>query len=233
MLSALAIPVARITMAPIGSLLNYLVSKILQKSLLRIIQTSIWSGSGFEHLDPHLGEGPVIFTIWHEYLTVAPAFLLLISGRATRNPLAMCALVSLHKDGQMAGRIAREFGVLPVAGSTSRGGSHALKRLFKLIRLLKLSLLITPDGPRGPRRASSQNLPIRLLCDVPILPIALTVRDPIRASSWDRMLLPALYRTGLLSCMMPLTLDPYLRTELKSIVSRRLNTAVKFTDCAI
>src|ERR1700743_2759988 len=99
--------------------------KLLKYFLLRTLQFNLWCGVGFDHLDPYVGENPAVVAMWHEYLTMAPMYLPLIVRRRERNPITMCALVSLHNDGKIAGQIANELGVTPVEGSTTRGGPKA------------------------------------------------------------------------------------------------------------
>jgi lysophospholipid acyltransferase (LPLAT)-like uncharacterized protein len=211
--------------APLTKLAFDLIPKVLQYLLLEVSRATLWCGIGFEHLDPYVGENPVVITFWHEYLAVTPAFLPLITKRRERSPMSMCALVSLHKDGQMAGRVANEFGVIPVAGSTTRGGPSALRRLSQLTKHLKFSVLITPDGPRGPRRTSEHGLPIGLLSDLPILPAAVASSKAVRLSSWDNMMLPSLSNNGVTVCDTAMMFNPFCKGETKAMVVIRLNGA--------
>jgi lysophospholipid acyltransferase (LPLAT)-like uncharacterized protein len=217
-------------MAPLAKFVSNLIPKVLRFLLLEIPWGVLWCGVGFEHLDPYVGENPAVITLWHEYLVVSPAFLPLISNRRGRNPMSMCALVSLHKDGQMAARVANEFGVIPVAGSTTRGGSSALRRLSQLTKHLKFSALITPDGPRGPRRTSEQGLPTGLLCDLPILPAAVASQKAVRLSSWDNTMLPSLLNTAVASCATAMMFNPFCKGETKAMVLIRLNGTASGTE---
>ncbi len=209
--------------ASLTSLASNLIPKLLQSLLLKVSRSTLWCGVGFEHLDPYVGENPVVITLWHEYLAVTPAFLPLIAKRRGRNSMSMCALVSLHKDGQMAGRVANKFGVIPVAGSTTRGGLSALRKLSQLTKHLKLSVLITPDGPRGPRRTSEHGLPISLLSDLPILPASAASQKAVRLSSWDNMMLPSPLNTGVALYTTAMMFTPFCKGETKAMVVIRLN----------
>jgi lysophospholipid acyltransferase (LPLAT)-like uncharacterized protein len=200
------------------------IPKLLKYLILEMARFSLWCGVGFEHLDPHVGENPVVITLWHEHLAVAPMCLPLIARRRERNSISMCALVSLHKDGQIAGRVAAELGVTPVAGSTTRGGSRALRRLSQLTKKFKISVLITPDGPRGPRRTSKLGLPVSLLSDLPVLPAALVSRRAVRLSSWDNMMLPSLSNTGVASYGTAMMFSPFCIGETRVMVAFRLNS---------
>ncbi len=82
-----------------------------------------------------------IYPIWHDSLA-APIF----SGRQP----SMVALVGAHSDGSYVSTILRSVGIGSVRGSSSRGGSKALRQL--LADTENKHIVLTPDGPRGPRR---------------------------------------------------------------------------------
>jgi lysophospholipid acyltransferase (LPLAT)-like uncharacterized protein len=82
-----------------------------------------------------------VYPIWHDSMA-APIF----SGRQP----SMVALVGAHSDGSYVSTILRSVGIGSVRGSSSRGGSQALRQL--LADTEGKHIVLTPDGPRGPRR---------------------------------------------------------------------------------
>src|SRR5262249_58573630 len=58
-------------------------------------------------------------------------------------------LISAHRDGRIIAGAMTYFGIETIAGSTSRGGSSALREMLKRLREGGC-IGITPDGPRGP-----------------------------------------------------------------------------------
>src|SRR5262249_41864178 len=80
-----------------------------------------------------------IYAIWHE----AILFPARSRGKAQ-------ILVSRHRDGELIARVCHHLGVATVRGSTRRGGAQALLQLIKITG--RSHLLVTPDGPQGPRR---------------------------------------------------------------------------------
>lgn len=77
-------------------------------------------------------------------------------GRQLMLPLAYRGkeahiLISQHRDGELIHRIVSRFGFRSVRGSTTRGGASALRQLIRLGRS-GADLVVTPDGPRGPRQ---------------------------------------------------------------------------------
>jgi lysophospholipid acyltransferase (LPLAT)-like uncharacterized protein len=98
-------------------------------------------------------------------------------------------LISQHRDGQLLARTVGHFGLKTVTGSSTRGGSAALRGLLRVLKSGD-SVGITPDGPRGPRmRASDGIVNMARLAGVPIIPAAYAVRRRRVLSSWDRFLL--------------------------------------------
>src|SRR5438093_1235620 len=59
-------------------------------------------------------------------------------------------LISQHADGDLIARTAEHLGIDTVRGSTTRGGMQAIRELLQISR--RTHLVITPDGPKGPRR---------------------------------------------------------------------------------
>ncbi len=111
-------------------------------------------------------EGPCILAIWHGRLFLVP---LLKHG-----PKPLIALISSHRDGQLISKAAATYGVETAMGSTTRGGMRAARELIRFARAGH-SLLMTPDGPRGPRMQASEGiLDLARLTGLPILPVSLS-----------------------------------------------------------
>jgi lysophospholipid acyltransferase (LPLAT)-like uncharacterized protein len=126
--------------------------------------------------------GPFILATWHSRL------FLLSYLRIGDRPLI--ALISGHRDGQLISKIARMFGIHTVVGSSSRGGSQAIRDLIRLSRDGH-NLYITPDGPRGPvMKAQHGIVEIARLTGLPILPAAASTSSGGERNTWDRILVP-------------------------------------------
>jgi lysophospholipid acyltransferase (LPLAT)-like uncharacterized protein len=104
----------------------------------------------------------VIVAFWH--------------GRQLMMPLAyrgrgLYILISEHRDGELIHRIVRWFGFKTVRGSTTRGGTRALRQLVRLGRT-GADLAVTPDGPRGPRCVAQAGVvQLAKLTGLPIVPL--------------------------------------------------------------
>lgn len=126
--------------------------------------------------------GPFILATWHSRL------FLLSYLRIGERPLI--ALISGHRDGQLISKIARMFGIHTVIGSSSRGGSKAIRELVRLSRDGH-SLYVTPDGPRGPAMKAQRGVvELARLTGLPILPASASTSSGGERRTWDRILVP-------------------------------------------
>ncbi len=126
--------------------------------------------------------GPVIYAIWHGRVLMIPA---LYGGRRTVHVMA-----SRSRDGELVARVVRRFGFETVRGSTSRGGSEALRKLARLLRQGR-EVAVIPDGPLGPRGVvQSGVIVLARLTGAPIIPLAFSAHPAWRLRSWDEFLVP-------------------------------------------
>lgn len=126
-------------------------------------------------------KGPAIFVFWHEYMLV-PCW--------ARRGCDLVLLASRHRDADWLLGLASSFGYEAVRGSTSRGGAEAV---LTIVRQLKgKSLVITPDGPLGPRRqVSSGCIYLSSLLGIPIVPLGCGYDRPWRFQrTWDQFACP-------------------------------------------
>lgn len=127
---------------------------------------------------------PIVLCIWHDHLLVPT----IISD--PRNRVRTCALISQHRDGAYLAEAMRQLGYKAVRGSSRRGGPQAVKQLLK--DTAGLNIVITPDGPVGPRRVLQQG-PVYLASQLgrTILPLAVAGRNVWRLQGpWTDLLIP-------------------------------------------
>jgi len=99
-------------------------------------------------------------------------------------------MASRSRDGELVARFVPRFGFKTVRGSTTRGGSDALRRLARLLRWGQ-EVAVVPDGPLGPRGVvQSGVIALARITGVPILPLAFSAFPAWRLRSWDEFLIP-------------------------------------------
>jgi len=145
--------------------------------------TNHWSVEGGERPRGLTREGrSFIVAFWHGRLLMIPM--------AWQRLAPMHMLISAHPDGQIIADAVTYFGVDSIAGSTSRGGSVALRTMLKRLKGGDC-VGITPDGPRGPAMSASTGIVnIARLARVPILPITYATSRRRMLATWDRFHLP-------------------------------------------
>jgi lysophospholipid acyltransferase (LPLAT)-like uncharacterized protein len=141
--------------------------------------TNRWSVEGDEWPRRLTGEGRTfIVAFWHGRLLMMPP--------AWHQLTSFHMLISAHRDGRIIAGAMTYFGIDTIAGSTSRGGSSALRAMLK--RLKEGGCVgITPDGPRGPAMTVSiGTVNIARLARVPILPLTYATSRRRVLATWDR-----------------------------------------------
>ena len=89
-----------------------------------------------------------ILAFWH-------AHLLLMLHSAYRRPIVV--MISRSKDGEYIARVFDHYGVESARGSSTRGGSPALREMIRAARGGK-NIVFTPDGPKGPPRVAKDGV---------------------------------------------------------------------------
>lgn len=134
---------------------------------------------------------PFLVCFWHGRLLMMPY---------CRNPDAppVYILISQHPDGRLIADTIKHFGVGTITGSTSRGGTEALRAVLKTLAS-GATAGITPDGPRGPHmRAGIGAINAARMAGVAILPITFAARHRIVFNTWDRFVVALPFSKGVL-----------------------------------
>ncbi|MFQ5720189.1 MAG: lysophospholipid acyltransferase family protein [Acidobacteriota bacterium] len=127
-----------------------------------------------------------ILAFWHGRLLMMP-----YAYRRSK----MNILISRHRDGEYIARTMGWFGHRSIRGSTTHGGSMALREVVRTLRQ-GLDVGITPDGPKGPRhRVQMGVIQAARLGGVPIVPVSFSASRGKVFRSWDRFLLPMPFST--------------------------------------
>ena len=190
----------------------------LGPTVFRTVMTTIRWRLVEMHKDPeaHLKHGPVIWAFWHAHQALA--------AYVGRNR-DVRALISAHRDGEIAARLMKGLGYDPVRGSTTEGGIQALMDFADTAT--RQDFAITPDGPLGPREHVQPG--IILLAQVtgrPILPVGAAEHPCIRARTWDRFVVPLPFSTvaGVLGDL--IFVPPDISPDDRSEYCERLETAL-------
>lgn len=133
------------------------------------------------HKDPGINKNAV-FIFWHSKM---------LAGWWLFRNNNSSALVSQSKDGEVLSNILTKWGYEVIRGSSSKGSKDALNKIILSAKNNK-SVVITPDGPRGPVFAIKNGaLIVSKECSIPVIPVRINYAGKIVLSkSWDRFEIP-------------------------------------------
>ena len=119
--------------------------------------------------------------MWHGRMLIgAPVF----ADRGYR------VLVSTSDDGDLSESLLLSSGYKVLRGSSSRGAARALREMLGHLEQGE-RVVITPDGPRGPRHSINPGLAwMARRTGFPILPLGLVADRAWRMGTWDRFTIP-------------------------------------------
>jgi len=155
------------------------------------------------------GQRPVLLSFWHNQSLVVGWFL---QDVLRRRGFAITLLASHSRDGEIIARVGRAWGgrawgLEAIRGSASRGGSAALRRLYRAVVRDHSSPIMIPDGPRGPiYRCKAGVIVLAQTSGAPIQPIVGAARSAWHLGSWDRMIVPRPFTTLRIVIGEPLTI---------------------------
>lgn len=134
------------------------------------------------------GDEPIIIAFWHNRLFLMPY--------CWPSRAAFHMLISAHADGRLISKTVSWFGISTVTGSSSKGGSQAMRELVRLLGS-GTTVGITPDGPRGPRMRSGDGaVALAKLSGAKIVPAAVSTSRRKLLSTWDKLIIPLPFSKG-------------------------------------
>lgn len=140
--------------------------------------------------------GALMPVMWHNRIAMA-AF-------AWDTKIApLTALASGHRDGLVVTRTLSHFGVRGVSIPPKQSGMGAARQVVKILKAGE-SVVITPDGPRGPRQHLKEGvITIAKLAKVPLILVTCNASRRKLFNSWDKFILPLPFSKGVVAFRRP------------------------------
>jgi len=130
-------------------------------------------------------ERPIIHVLWHNQILVSPYL-----WRKMYPKRECVVLTSASRDGVVLASAVKIFKVGAVHGSSSRRGAAAIVALRRAAQRGK-DLVITPDGPRGPRYHLQPGvIKIAQTTGLVVVPMRIDYLSCWILKSWDRFRIP-------------------------------------------
>ena len=163
------------------------------------------------HIEGEITQEQSIVVCWHGELLMSPQ-----AYRYFHKKQLASGIISRHFDGEMIARILMYFSIVPLRGSSSRGAKQVLLEAFRALKKGD-DLLVTPDGPRGPRHTISDGaIALAHKAKAPVLTVNYVPASYWKLGSWDKFVIPKPFST----------IDFYL--ENVSLEGMELDEARKF-----
>ena len=125
--------------------------------------------------------GAALIALWHGRM---------LCGLEQYGGRGWSVLVSPSDDGELSQRLLESAGYRVVRGSTSRGGARALREMLALLGEGAV-VILTPDGPRGPRHAVNPGVAwMAQATGLAVHPLGMACDAAWRLSSWDAFTIP-------------------------------------------
>ncbi len=142
----------------------------------------------------HFIDNPIeeqcIAVTWHGELLISPQVY-----RKLRKNQPTSAIISRHFNGELIARVLKYLNISPLRGSSNRGARRVLINSIKAINK-KQTIMITPDGPKGPKYSMSDGaVALALRAKLPIMIVNYKSTSYWQLKSWDRFIIPKPFST--------------------------------------
>jgi hypothetical protein len=175
-------------LSPCFSYLAAMLGKCILQSLLWTCRFEI---EGLDHFYATARKHKCILMLWHNRLAVIP---FLLSRHASE--FHFSALISASRDGDILDRLVRSF----KKGHTIRvphlARFQALQKFIQTVESREQIIILTPDGPRGPRYKLKPGIAIAALeTKAHVIALNWEASHFWEFNSWDRFRLPKPFST--------------------------------------
>lgn len=175
--------------------------------------------------------GRLIVAVWHQRFLPALAY---VTKFRNFEPIIM---ISQSRDGEMIARIAERLGLVPVRGSSSRGGTTALLEILKALRKNPAVIHIV-DGPTGPKGIVKPGLiSMAQMSGAVILPVIVSAKKAWIMRSWDQFLVPKPFSEVTIEWgqpfVVPRDLDENRHEELRTEIEKKLSEGYAEADLSL
>ena len=168
----------RIARRNLGSAILPFVAPSALAALARTWSVQVEGEGHYEEAFRHPGR---LFSLWHGRMLVP------LPHHRDRN---MCVLVSPSDDGSLILPLLARFGQRVIRGSSNQESARALRHMLRELKTGG-TVVVTPDGPRGPRHSMNPGLAwLAKVTGFPVLPCGFVCDRAWRLKSWDRFTIP-------------------------------------------
>ena len=193
------------------------IGQVVIPPLVYIVMRILWYTTRKKfHYITNIDESQHVCVCWHGELLMSPQAYRHIHKRHPSS-----AIISSHFDGALIARTLQFLKIRPLRGSSRKGARQVLIQAFKSIKSGE-EVLITPDGPKGPRHSMSDGaVGIALKSKLPIFVMNFRANSYWQLGSWDRFAIPKPF-TQVDFYIQSLSLEGLSHDEAKAYLSEKM-----------
>jgi hypothetical protein len=195
---------------------------VIGKKLLHLlIKTCHIQFEGLEEFCQLASKEKCMLMLWHNRLTIIPFILSHYTPQ-----FLYAAVVSGHRDGEVLSSIIHSYHNGRTIRSSPKARHQALREILHRVKEGKQIVIITPDGPRGPRYEIKPGIAVAALeTNAPVIPLNWEAEEYWEIKTWDRQRIPKPFTTIRVSFTKPIRFDPHPSPSLeeaKTILKKAL-----------
>ena len=123
----------------------YLLSFLLRLILNAVFLTCKVQSNNSSLFFSYINKRPILLSVWHHNS-------LLLAKYINVKKIPVWTVSSTHPDSEILAKILLSWKIKLIRGSSTRGWINIIKQMVGLYKKTKAIIVITPDGPRGPRK---------------------------------------------------------------------------------
>lgn len=162
------------------------------KPLLHLISmTCKWKVSGLDSFRHIAANEKCILMLWHNDLAFTPCVLYKYAP-----DFLYAALISKSRDGELISAVVESYKAGRAIRVPHQGRHNALHELIKQINEQKEIVIITPDGPRGPRHELKPGVAMAAIeTGASVVPLSWESSSFWELPTWDKLKIPKPFST--------------------------------------
>lgn len=175
---------------------------------------------GRSHFVDTISKGSLIIAFWHDKMALFPK-----TFESYTHLCRFVALISKSRDAMMLDAIVKSYPSTDTLKVAHDKRSIALLATIDLLKSPNVALMITPDGPRGPRHTVKPGIIAAAQeSGCPIIPFRWSSSSSFRLSSWDRFEIPKPFAHIIVHIDPPIYLDKTVPQEqARQLIEEKLN----------
>ncbi len=166
--------------------LPYLIAYTAKMGMRLLMRTCRIDIQGLDHFVNTASQGPCILSLWHNRLALLPEIM-----TKSAPQFIYTAFISKSRDGDSLALLTQSYSVGRVLRVAHNARHHALNQMIQRLKQCGEIMLITPDGPRGPRYEVKPGIIVAAQeAEAKVVPFSWQVNRAWELSTWDKMLIP-------------------------------------------